>query len=335
MKRALLVLIVVTVVLLARAAHAGTPSHRISPPVQTAKASPKITIPADAQVATDRPVTVAQVARIDAPKSLSARIGDVVITSAPLPGSQRSIESEYVRFKLASAGFADVKVTGAARITLTGKCRRVSPQVLQETVKDYAMDLLPKDGLTYEIEVERAPHEMVMPDDPAIEIKPRLFSTAIHTGVNTMAIDASLAGRTLSTTTIVLQIKATAVVLIAADTISQGQALTAQNTKTESRDVTRVAAPVAASSLDTQGWVARRPLRPGAIITADDVALPPDVHSGDQVTLTVKCGAVSIRTSAEAKQDGRIGDSIRVKSSVSNEELRAHVISPGTVEIVR
>lgn len=319
MKRALLILLVITAIFLAGAiAHAS---------------EPKVTLLPEANVVTSRPVTVGDIAKIEGPAGSAGKIAGVAVTGAPLPGSRRTIEAEYVKLKLGTAGFGAVKVAGAAKITLTGKCRRISPQTLEDVAKDYATGLLPKGGPNYEIEVERGPRELVLPDDPAIEVKPRLFSAAIHTGVNTIAIDASLAGRVMATTSAVLRIKSTAVVLIAASTIAQGQALTEQNTKSESRDVTKLKDPI--SPAQQGGWVARRMIQAGSAITASDVALPPDIRLGEQVTLTVKCGAVAIRTSAEARQDGRVGDSIRVRSGVSNEELRARVTAPGTVEIAR
>jgi|GEM_PF-912878 len=328
MKRAILLLMVITGMILARAlAHAGTPSR--SPSVC------KITLHSCAAVATSRPVTVGDIATVEGPGSIAGKASAVVITSAPLPGTQRTIEAEYVKLKLSAAGFGAAKVCGAAKIAMTGKCTRISPQTLEDLVKDYAGEMLPKDGLTYDIAVERSPRELVLPDDPAIEVKPRLFSSAIHTGVNTVAIEASLAGRSICTTTAVVRIKATAVVLIAAATIDQGQALTDQNTKTEARDITKIKDPISAGAGNPQGWVARRIIQPGSVITAADVALPPDVRLGDQVTLTVKCGSVAIRTSAEARQDGRVGDTIRVRSSVSSDELRARVTSAGSVEIAR
>jgi flagella basal body P-ring formation protein FlgA len=334
MKRGLVILTMLLGVLAAGATtHAGvaTAKHAASPPEERIK----VTLLPEVEVRTDQPVTVVDVATIDGPKARRLKIAQVVVTGAPLPGSKRSIESEYVKLKLGSAGFGDVKVAGAARITLTGKCRRVGPKVLEDAAKDYAMGLLPQGSLTYEIEVERSPREMVLPDDPSIELKPRLFGPAIHVGVNTIAIDALASGRAIRTTSAVLRIKSTAVVLVAADTIAQGQALTASNTRSELRDITRLKDPILAGAASDANWVARRTLQPGAVISASDVALPPDIRAGDQITLSVRCGAVAVRTSAQARQDGRIGDSIRVRSNVSDDEVRARITGPGAVEIVR
>lgn len=340
MKRAIVILLVVILVgVMAQAA----PSPQPSP---TKEGVAKVTLLPEAEVATSRPVTVGDIAKIEAPAKSAGRIAAVVITSAPQPGTTRTIEAGYVRLKLDAAGFGNVKIAGHAKTALTGRCRRIGPQTLEELAKDYAAELLPKNNHNYEIEVERRPRELILPDEPAIEIKPRLYSGAIHPGVNTLAIDASLDGHVIATTSAVLRIKSTAVVLVAADTISQGQALTDQNTRCELRDITKIKDPLpgpaqdapsqqGAGAVQPAGWVARRTIQAGAIITAADVALPPDIRSGEQVTLTVKCGAVAIRTSAEARQDGRVGDSIRVRSSVSNEEVRARVIAPGKVEITR
>lgn len=321
MKRALLVLIVVFTVLVARAiAHS---------------AEIKVVLPAQVEVGTSQQVSLKDLAKIQAPKAIAVKLGDVSITSAPLPGEERPLEAHYVQLKLSAAGFGDVKVAGAAKVTLVGKCRRVSVQQMQDTVKEFALGQLPQSGLTYDIEVERSPREMVLPDDPAIEVKPRLFSSSIHAGVNTIAIEALLNGRTVQTRSAVARIKATANVLMAVDAIPQGKALTEQNTKIESRDVTTVKDPILQGPGEDRNWVARRTIQSGSIITASDVALPPAIRTGDSVTLTVKCGSVALRTSAEAKQDGRVGDSIRVKSGVSNEDVRARITGPGAVEIAR
>lgn len=341
MKRTIvIVLLIVMAGVMAQAAA----SPRPSPPGEEVC---KITLPAEARVATSRPVTVGDIAKIQGPARYASKIAAVVVTAAPQPGTTRTIDAGYVRLKLDAAGLGAVKVAGAAKTMVTGKCRRVSPQTLEDLVKNYAIELLPKNNLDYQIEVERSPRELILPDDPAVEIKPRLYSATIHPGVNTLAIDASLGGRVIATTSAVLQVKTTALVLIAADTIVQGQALTEQNTKTELRDITKIKDPLLAPRQDVQAQetngpaqsdtlrVARRTIQAGAIITNSDVAAPPDIRAGEQVTLTVRCGAVAIKTSAEARQDGRVGDSIRVRTIASNEDVRARVAAPGRVEITR
>jgi flagella basal body P-ring formation protein FlgA len=53
------------------------------------------------------------------------------------------------------------------------------------------------------------------------------------------------------------------------------------------------------------------------------------------VNLVVRCGNVVLHTTAQVKQDGRAGDTVRVVSAVSQDEVRAQVVEPGMVEIAR
>lgn len=321
MKRALLILLVVVGILVARAiAHSAEVQIALLP--QT-------------EVKTSQPIMLKDLAKITAPKALSQKIGEVIISNAPLPGEQRPFEANYVKLKLSSAGFANNKFTGAAKVIVNGKCIRISSEQQVELVKEYALGLLPHDGLNYEVTIDRVPREMVLPDEPGMDVKPRAFSSTVHPGVNTIAIEATQNGRTIVTRSAVARIKVTATVVIASDTIAQGQPLTAQNTISEVRDITKIKDPIRSGTENAQNWVARRTISAGAVITALDVALPPAIHAGESISLTVKCGNVALRTSAEARQDGRIGESIRVKSGVSKEDVRARITGPGAVEIVK
>lgn len=324
MKRTLLMLMVIVGAL------------AITTVAQSAQSPAKIVLQSQVEVATSEAVSLKDIAKIEAPTPVAAKIGDVCITSAPLPGENRPLEASYIKLKLSAAGFPDAKMTGSEKITVTGKCKRISAQQMADSVKEFTMGLLPQDkDIVYDVAVDRSPREMVLPDDPAVEIKPRLYSSAIHPGVNTIAIEAVLNGRTLMTRNAVARIKATANALMAVDAIPQGQALTEQNTKIEQCDVTNIKNPVLQLPGEDNAVVARRTIQAGKVITSVDVAQPPVIKSGDTVTVTVKCGSVSLRTSAEAKQDGHIGESIRVKSDVSSDDVRARVVGPGEVEISR
>lgn len=321
MKCALIVFLVIVGVLIVRAI--------------AYSAEMQVTLLPQAEVMTSQRVLLRDLAKISAPKAISRKIGEVVITNAPLPGEQRPLEADYVKLKLSSAGFANIKFIGAAKVTVTGKCIRISSEQQVNLVKEYALGLLPHDGLNYEVAIERLPREMVLPDESGMDVKARAFSSSMHPGVNTIAIEAIKNGETILTRSAVVRIKVTATVVIASDTIAQGQPLTAQNTVSEVRDISKINDPIRSGAANADNWVARRTISAGAIITSLDVALPPAIRSGESVTLTVKCGSVSLRTSAEARQDGRIGDSIRVKSGVSKDDVRARITGPGAVEIVK
>lgn len=323
MKRSILILLVVTGVLIARAA--------------AYPASAKVTLRGETQVRSAEPVRVKDIASIEADDELASKLGDVVVGAGLAPGSRRTIDSRYIKVKLNAAGAGEsIAVDGPGRITVTAKCVKISPQELADAARDFVLSQLPQNNRTYEVVVQRLPRELVLPDEGGVEIRPRIMGSSLRPGPITLAIDAVVDGRRVATTSAALQINAMADVLVATATIRQGEALTAQNTTWEQRDVTRIAkAIVMGPGGEMQDWVARRTLNSGRVITSADVALPPTVRRGETVTLMVRCGKVTLRTTAEARQNARTGETVPVRSSASRNDVRARVVGPGLVEINR
>jgi flagella basal body P-ring formation protein FlgA len=78
----------------------------------------------------------------------------------------------------------------------------------------------------------------------------------------------------------------------------------------------------------------RRTLPAGSWLRRLD-CLPLDgVKRGSQVTLVARAGAVVVRTTAQALEDGLPGEWIRVLRSASRTVLRARVVDATTVEVV-
>ena len=141
-------------------------------------------------------------------------------------------------------------------------------------------------------------------------------------------------GANAASTSVALRVKAVAEVLTATADIHQNDPLTDKNTSWEKRDITTISTPITKSSdADASERIAHRSLKAGTVITSSDAELPPAVHKGDSVNLVVRCGNVTLRATGEARQDGHIGETVRVFSGVSQGDLRARVVEPGLVEI--
>jgi flagella basal body P-ring formation protein FlgA len=323
MKRAILILLVVVMMVVACvAAHSATAIVTLRP---------------DSEVRSAQPVKLADIAGIDAPKELAARVGNISVGAGPLPGQRRSIASNYINMKIKAARLEKVaKLIGPEKIDIVGKCARFSADELSEQAKAFAVEQLPDNGMTYDVVIDRSPREIVVAQGENIQVRPRLMGENLKPGVNTVILDVTANGKTMATTSAALTVKAVAEVMTATSTIRQGEALTSSNTSWESRDVTKIRDAVIRGAVgDSQDWIARRTIQPGSVITSQSVELPPTVKRGDTVSLVVTCGNVTLHTTAEVKQDGRTGDTIRVLAAVSNGEVRAKVVEPGLVEIVR
>lgn len=296
-----------------------------------------VTLRAESEVPAARAITVADVATVQADDRLAERIDAVVVSSSLLPGAKRTIDASYVKLKLSAAGVdKGVEVVGPAKFAVLGQSVTLSAEDLAAKARDYVLGMLTDASRTYDVVVDRAPRNLVLPGGSEVEVRPRLLSRSVRFGSNTVALDAVVDGRVAATTTASLSVSAVADVLVAKAAIPQGEPLTADNTGWEQRDVTRMPdAIVMTAGGEMRERVARRSLSAGTPITNNDVTLPPTVRQGDTVTVVVVCGSVKLRTTAQSKQDGRTGDTVKVRPSISDQDVRARITGPGTVEIDR
>jgi flagella basal body P-ring formation protein FlgA len=82
-----------------------------------------------------------------------------------------------------------------------------------------------------------------------------------------------------------------------------------------------------------EGKILRVGLLAGAPITSIFLELPVVVHRGQKVLLTLTASTMTIRTTALALEDGRVGDSIALENSDTRKTLHATVADDGTVEM--
>jgi flagellar basal body P-ring formation protein FlgA len=81
------------------------------------------------------------------------------------------------------------------------------------------------------------------------------------------------------------------------------------------------------------GKILRIGLMAGAPILSTQLDLPIAVHRGQQVILTLTDPGMTIKASATALDDGRVGDTITVENAETRKTLRATVAHDGGVEI--
>ena len=82
-----------------------------------------------------------------------------------------------------------------------------------------------------------------------------------------------------------------------------------------------------------EGKILRAGIMAGAPILTPLLDLPISVHRGQRVTLTLTDTEMTIKTSATALDDGRVGDTVTVQNTDSQKTLRATVARDGGVEI--
>ena len=85
---------------------------------------------------------------------------------------------------------------------------------------------------------------------------------------------------------------------------------------------------------DLVGQQAVRPLAAGRAARAGEVAVPWRVRRGEDASMAFNRGGLQIVTAAEVLENGRQGQSIRVRNTASGEVRQAIVVGPRRVEVL-
>ncbi len=85
---------------------------------------------------------------------------------------------------------------------------------------------------------------------------------------------------------------------------------------------------------EVSGQVPRRSIPAGSPVFFSQLVIPPEIHSGDAITVEVRSGHVHLRVDGVAGGDGRRGDVIPVRNPATGRTFRARVEGPKRAEIV-
>lgn len=115
--------------------------------------------------------------------------------------------------------------------------------------------------------------------------------------------------------------------------IARGELISSSDLRREKRDVTRGRGKLAREVSQLLGMRARRSISEGTPIRRDFVEAPPLVQRGETVRLRMVHGALRIEAKGVAREDGRAGQVIRVRTPESRRELAGTVGRDGVVDV--
>jgi flagellar basal body P-ring formation protein FlgA len=121
--------------------------------------------------------------------------------------------------------------------------------------------------------------------------------------------------------------------VVAATNLSPNTTLTAAQLTTGRVDLLASNTGLITDPRGAQGKVLRIGLMAGSPVLSSLLDLPIAVHRGQNVVLTLTDRSMTLKTTALAMEDGRVGDSISVQNPESQKSLRATVSRDGGVEI--
>lgn len=120
---------------------------------------------------------------------------------------------------------------------------------------------------------------------------------------------------------------------VAARDLKRGMDITANDVRAERTPAGPWFEKYAVRLDDLVGKQMDRNVREGTPIRLDQVSRPKMVNSGDSVTIIAQKGSLKLSATGKARQDGELGEWIKVSNVDSSKVLTAKVTGPGEVSV--
>lgn len=302
--------------------------------VTSAMAAQKVTIMARPECAVSAATcTVGDMATVQgADAGTAQKLKALTVCSTPLPGKSRKVQRQQIIIALRRGGLADgtYQLLCPAEVTVTRTHSAVTGRMLFDAAKSFAETTASWPG-TVVVEAMRLPMDQQVPAGK-LDVRVKAGAKAVRKGQNSIPVEVTVDGRVYQTVQVTVNVKVLAQVLVATQGIARSEAITGTNTALEERDITRLPDDVMFEAPATDS-IAYMPIAQGAVIRSGWVSTPPAVKAGDAVMVVVESEGVRVADKGTAAQDGRPGDTIKVRLSGNAREVRGTVAEPGIVKI--
>jgi flagellar basal body P-ring formation protein FlgA len=297
-------------------------------------ASVVITVPPEAQVQGPQ-ITLGDVATVQGESTDTvARMRHVLLGQAPPAGVERLLSKSTLVTQLKHQGLwtQEIEFQGALQIRVRRASQRLDLQHLETVVRQALSRRLSQTTQRTSIRDIRGLNPIFVPLGP-VEYEVTVPGRHMLLGSTPFTLSIQVAGK------VAKQLHGTATIAVAQEVVSlvrpvaQGEIITADAVSRTQVQVTQPLRQVVTQPADVIGKHARRSLAGNAPLSTQDVTTVPVVHRGDMVRIVLESPLIKMSTPGEALEAGKPGDTIRVKNTSSNREVRAQVIDKQTVRI--
>lgn len=152
-----------------------------------------------------------------------------------------------------------------------------------------------------------------------------------------VALDVTILeeGRVKQTVPMIVQVALRKRVVAAAQPINRNEVINAKHLSLVEQTFDQIEELGLSQTSPLIGQRAKRFIPPGELVQLKDVEPMPFVQRNDLVTVTIRRGAVSIRTVAKALGSGTYGDPVRLQNESSREAFEAVITGMRTAEVIQ
>ena len=292
-----------------------------------------ITLPPEAQVHGTE-ITLGEVASIrgEDPAAV-ARFRELSLGYAPAPGYSRLFSKRTIEVRLNEILVGqEYTVSGAIECRVFPKVETVAGKSIGDAAVMEIGRLF--QGAEAEINLKSELRDLIVPQgNQPVTIRATIEGKQLRPGLWNVPVQILVDGTVYQTVWTAFSVELWEKQLVLSRDVARGEALTAALFKESRIKRTTQASKASIDTAQLIDAVALRDLAAGTVVTTRDVQRQIVVKRGAMLTLEVKKGNITARTIAVARQDGRVGDRIRVSMSDGGRELFAVIVSKDSVQV--
>lgn len=287
-------------------------------------------------------VTVGDAAAVEGgPAALRQQIArlDLADLSPDRPSATVSREQVAYRIRLAGIDPALFRVEGATQAQLTLERCQVTTEEMETAVRQAVLRRLPwKPDDVDIVFVKPVPKSLTLPGTRAeVRLEAELRAGPLPLGRVNLDLAVYVRGERRQAVPVSLDVKAYQKVAVCKRRVERGEPLSDDNVLFDRRVVQGLNSYVTPGD-SLLGKRAKHALQPGQVLSAHDVESgaplgPVLVKQRELVKAVARLGPLQVTTVAEALQEGRDGQWIRVRNVDSKKVVVGRVVAKATVEV--
>jgi flagellar basal body P-ring formation protein FlgA len=268
------------------------------------------------------------------PSDIRARIGSTAVGRAPGPGQSRLLHTVQIERSLRQAGFEDnawhLVANGPVKVTRASQS--VSADRICTAVREFIQAKAPWEPEQLHIRPIRYRHTLIVPEGAL-----RLTVTAPkHTdwlGSMLFGVQISVDDLAVRKISVPVALEVLSPVIMAAKPLGRNQPIAPDDIRIVEMNLARAPANAVTDPHLVVGHKTNRAIAANAILRSDQVKLPPTVRKGDLVKIIAESPALKVTIQGVARQDGGLGERIRVMNQSSQRTISARIMDARTVRV--
>jgi flagella basal body P-ring formation protein FlgA len=266
--------------------------------------------------------------------ALPPALAQLDLGPAPLPGSRRVLDGDYIRGRVRQAGFdpRGVRLAHGAPIPVTRSSQKVTRREMSGWVRVYLSGRLANAPGEVEIAEITVDQDLIL---PAGELRHKIIPPPNQAlaGKVPLAIHCYVEGREVKRVWAMAKIVVRAEVVLARKPLRRYQLIAPDDIKLVAMDLAQLPSGVLTDSQEAVGRRTQRKIDPNTVLRADLVELPPLIKRRDVVVIVAEAPGLSITALGEAQESGRLNERIRVTNLDSRKRIFARVVDATTVRV--